>query len=330
MKKIFFVSLFALLLFSGCLIQPQVSVKSVKDSGENILVELHSNKQLNADVKLKDQSENVLCQENVVLNQGNTVFGMKCNLTDSVVVVEVLAEGVVFSDSVEVELDESNVKGKVLELTETTIEGELLAVFESNLASADQCSAQMLVDNMNKYYDYIVSVDPNNAGYLPDLGLDNLTHAQMQELQENIDNVKSCKLRVVKKINSLGDSKYSVNYSMVSENCESALGYGAPKTERDAVIIEVNLKNDSTEVTKGSMSNSYTAPEQQRQQIQAYRLLGPCMKQMLLGTYISVILPPKEPAEPGDTEVIKIIDENSSEILQDNNVSTIDENESLP
>ncbi|MBU2099894.1 hypothetical protein KKG83_04190 [Candidatus Micrarchaeota archaeon] len=331
MKYFVVAFLLALFLFSGCLIQPQVTVKSVKDSGETILVELHSNKQLNASVKLKDQSGNVLCQENVALNQGNTSFGMQCILTDSVVVVEVVAEGAVFSDSVEIEFDGSNVEGKVLSLAEETIEGETLGVFSSNLALSNQCNAQLFVNNMKKYYAYVVSVNPDATNYYPELGLDNLTSEQMQELQDNIDTLKPCKIAVEKEINRLGNSKYSVSYSLISENCESTLGYGTPTTERDAVIIEVDVKNNLTEVTKGSMASSYNNEEQLRQQIQAYKFLGPCMKYMLLGAYVSVIEEPYQLPEEkacnylsGDIKIDSFAVEKGYVILHLTNISKED------
>ena len=50
MNKTVFVSLIFLIIFSGCLLQPQITIKSAVLNGDFIKVNLHSNKQINAEI----------------------------------------------------------------------------------------------------------------------------------------------------------------------------------------------------------------------------------------------------------------------------------------
>ena len=97
MKKFVFVLLFVFLLFSGCLIQPQVTIKSLEQKGEKALVELRANKEFNAEVKITDEEGETLCSDKIELKQGNNLIEINCNLTEKKVYVEILSDGAVFS-----------------------------------------------------------------------------------------------------------------------------------------------------------------------------------------------------------------------------------------
>ncbi len=53
MKKFVFFSLL-LILFSGCLLQPQITIKSAEISDENIKINVYSNKSTTALLKVSD------------------------------------------------------------------------------------------------------------------------------------------------------------------------------------------------------------------------------------------------------------------------------------
>jgi hypothetical protein len=317
MKRFVFVFLLLFVVFSGCLIQPQVTIKKVNDSGEKVLVELYSNKQLNASVKLKNQSGTVLCEVNVLLNQGNTSVPIPCNLTDSFVEVEVFAEGAVFSNEVEVEFGGESVDSKIMQLAESTLEGQTLALFKRNLDKSKECNSGLFVSTMKNYVDYMEQIQPGSSSSLG-IDFDNISSEQRILLQQKIDELNSCNININHKINFKSDRKYDVVYDVVvSENC----GTTAPSGEKEAIIIEIDLKNNSAETTKGLMSNNSTE-EQQSQLIQAYDLMGSCMKYFLLGVTNVLVNNPNPSVNPPSQEIESV--EGQGEIEQNTQIEAVE------
>jgi hypothetical protein len=283
--------LFAFILFSGCLVSPRVTIKEVKSLGDEALIEVHSNKAVNAALQLVDEKGILLCNENVSLRQGNNSIKIKCSLLQPKVFVKVLVEDLTFSKEVKVQIDESNLNAMVLSLAEGTPEGELLEVYRRNL-SKDDCTAELYVERMKKY----IEKAKENAPY-PYTSLDfDLNREQMNLLQEQIDKTKACDLRVEKEIFNKGNNVFTVNYSFVMEgNCSVSIF--SPRTEKDAIIIQVDLKDNSTEVIKGKISSSQL--EAVKIQFEAFDLLGGCMKAMVLGVnpFSNILYSSPSPAE---------------------------------
>jgi len=283
MKKTAFVSLILLLIFSGCLLQPQVSIKSAVIKDKFIEVELQSNKQVNAEVQLADEQDTVLCSKNFSLNQGNNNVLLECVASGSAVTITVFAEGAVFSEEIELKFAGSNLEEKVLSLAETkTIEGETLAMFQRNFAKSGECNAELFVESMKKVFDYGKTIDPSSSSFEYDLDLDK---ESMAVLQAMIDETKSCNINLESKVKDKGNNKFTISYSIIlSGDClMSFSGATSVSSQKDVVVIEVDLSDDSVQVTQGGMTSSYYTEEMQKQQLKLYDLFGGCLKASLLG-----------------------------------------------
>lgn len=286
MKKIVLPLLLAV-IFSGCLLQPQIIIKSAVVEDDFITVKLHSNKQVNVEVQLSGQSDEILCSKNATLNQGNTDVILECSASDSIIKVTVFADGAVFSGEVELSFDEGNLEERVIFLAETkTIEGEALKIIESNLAKQNSCNAQMYLTNMRKYYE-VAGAYSGASSFDIDEMFDNITSEQMSVLDEQINATKTCTMEIGKKVADLGSGKYHVSFSWVGKGeCYYAdSGYGSRQFEgqKDVIVIEVNLKNNSAKAITGGMTDSHTNKEQAREMIKAFDLIGGCFKAMMLG-----------------------------------------------
>ncbi|MBU2099895.1 LamG domain-containing protein [Candidatus Micrarchaeota archaeon] len=290
MKKFIFLPL-VLLLFSGCLIQPQVNIKEVSYDGENVSVELYANKEIQAEAKLTNEKREVLCSQKMDLKQGNNLIKAKCDLKEKSVYVEILANGLIFSKLVEinfdegVDFDETEIEEKVLELAETTLEGEVLGIFERNFSAADECNVEEFIENIQKYY----------STALPELNpysyndYSNLTSQQKLNLQEQINKTKKCKIKVEKKITEKEKNKFEVSYSLKSQG--DCIGL---YSQEDVVKIEVDLEKGLAEATEGQMGNSYSSLDQKKF-FEALDLMGACLQALLMGVNIPLDPIPVEP-----------------------------------
>jgi len=303
MTKASFASLIILLfLFSGCLLANQITIKSAELSGDNITVELHSSNKVNADIKLS-QDNSVSCQKSVVLEQGTNTIEMKCNLTGEKVRVEVTAEGLVISKEITLELEEvSNTNEKVLSLAGKNIEAEFLEAFERNFNRTQECNAEKYIDRLNQAMDKMSEI--YTPGFTPPMD-DDLTQEQMDLLDEEIKKTKNCSLHVKKEIDEQGNDEYLVNYSLVAEGDCGYFSQGITATE-DMLIIQVDLKDNSTEIIKGEMSSPYYSEATQRKQIEVYDLIGECFKPMMLGVSSVLVSPSNSNVTNLDLEIIEM------------------------
>jgi len=281
MKKFLFVSLILVIILSGCLLQPQVVIKSASVSGNTVLIDLHSNKAGLAEIEVFNVQNALLCSNKIDLKQGNNSIELTCSLTESKVIVKATLEGAVFSKELNVEFDESDAEARIISLAQTTLEGEALEMYVKNFAKADECNAELYVENMKKFYEKAMQYD--DYGVYADLNFD-VNESQMQSLDEQINLLKPCKLSMEKKITDLGNSMYSVSYSMVvGGDCSAAPYASSMASQEDIVVIEVDLKDNSVKVTKGAIESSGGSQEEIKAQLDAYSLLGGCMKLMMLG-----------------------------------------------
>jgi len=314
MNKTVFVSLIFLIIFSGCLLQPQITIKSAVLNGDFIKVNLHSNKQINAEIQLSDESDLILCSQNTVLNSGNNEVQLKCFSSDSNIKVTVFADGTVFSNDLELEFDETDIESKVIFLAETkTFEGEALKVIENGTAKQNQCNALDYVAGMKAYFGFAsVYSDSSSQDFINTL--DNLTSEQLQLLDEQLTQTKNCNMFIEKELTDFGDGKYSVSYSWVGKgDCFYAGQTRRFEYQKNVVVIEVNLKNNSAKTTSGGITDSYTDEEQARKMIKGFEVLGGCFKALMLGIDpISGII--YEEIEPSKASEVKEIQINSEDL----------------
>lgn len=299
MKKFVFVSLILAIILSGCLLQPQIVIKSASVSDNTVLINLHSNKAGSAEIEVFTVGNTLLCSNKSDLKQGNNSVEFPCELTESKVIVKATIEGAVFSKELNVEFDESDAEARVISLAQTTLEGEALEMYARNFAKADECNAEFFVDGMKNFYERAMQYD--DYGIYDDMNFD-LNTSQMQVLDEQINLLKPCKLSMEKKITDLGNSVYSVSYSMVvGGDCSQTLYASSMASQEEIVVIEVDLKDDSVEVTKGAIDSSGVSQEEIKAQLEAYNLLGGCMKFMMLGVNpLYSVYEVSEPSVPED------------------------------
>ena len=309
MKKTVFLSLILLIVFSGCLLQPQITIKSALVEGDLIKVNLNSNKQVNVEVQLSDESDLILCSKEVSLTQGSNDVALECSSSTSNIKVTVFVDGAVFSQKLELEFGEGDVESRVIFLAETnTIEGEALKVIEKGMAKQNTCNAQMYIQNFKKYYQ-ISSEYSGASSFDLDEIFDNMTSEQLNNLDEQINTTKTCNMVVEKKVTDFGSGKYTVSYSWVGKgDCYYAGSVGGQtrqfEDQKDILVVEVNLKDNSAKATSGLMTTTgLTDEEQARAMIKAFDALGGCIKALMLG--VSPIAPGVEPPEPRIKEGIK-------------------------
>ncbi|MFH1663522.1 MAG: hypothetical protein ABH986_01795 [archaeon] len=293
MKKLV-LALVLVLAFSGCLLEPQVNIKSVDVSAEKAVVEIQSNKETSVEVKLLDESNNILCTKELLLKQGNNSVELNCTLSSSKVKVAVSAGGAVFSKELNVGFDGGSLNQKILLLAGQTLEGELMGILAKNFEKSSECTGQKYVDSMNSFFE---KMSESNPSYISstDNPFANLSQEEIVLLDEQINAVKSCEISVEKKITDEGSSKYSVNYSFVAVNCGDNT-----VSQQDVMIIEVNLTSNSAEVTKGSFSDSGMSEEEIAYLHEVYTMIGGCIKAMMLNisTLSSVSSSPEMKAIP--------------------------------
>ncbi len=280
MKKLFFVLISLIILFSGCLLQPQVQIKTLTSEGDAVVVGLSTNKPVSAEIKILNDAGTILCSDKFNLKNGNQTVKLTCELTESEVTVSVFAEGTSFARKMNVEFGEGGLNQEILALAKTTFEGELIELYKTNLENSSECTAEKLVERTKKNLEQAAVNYPESFDYDFDL-----TQEELDVLDKQIKDIDRCDLYIERNISELNNNKYSVNYSLNVEGDCSSVQSGISFQEEEILIIEVDLADNSTEVTKGAMSNTSTSSgqEMQQQMIASFKLMGDCFKAMMLG-----------------------------------------------
>ncbi len=255
MKKVFVVCLALTLFFSGCLLFPEIKIISAKVSGENILIELKSNKWVKAEVKVEDRSGNLFCEKTVDLNPSINLIEIPCDLTEKRIKIEVFAEDKNFSrkftlkDETEENQNEQNKQEEEIEeekekeynteeaaeialmLAEKTIEGKFMAVYEKNFAKSSECNAIKYIENKNKIIKEFPELE-SSLGF-------NLNETQMIELEEQIAETEKCVCSAKKEIIEKEKNQFIIEYFL---GCEGFCGetYFEPFTEKQEVTSTNN------------------------------------------------------------------------------------------
>ncbi len=117
----------------------------------------------------------------------------------------------------------------------------------------------------------------------------NLNKTQLNALQMQINKTKNCVVDFQKEISDKGNGLFEVKYSIVpSGDCSYAggnSGSGSITAQKDTVVFEVNLKNNSVKATKGGFDEVKTKDQKEILDLQfkLFELMDGCMKAFLLG-----------------------------------------------
>ncbi len=277
MKNVILLSLI-LVLVSGCLIQPNFTIKEISSENDMAVIQLHSNKPTTVSFQVLNEDGIELCSADAGVNSGNNEINFPCVLSDSKVTVVVVSEGVTFSKELTVQFGSGSVNDRVIALAKTTLEGEVSEMLSLNLKKSSQCNAEKFVEKMQELMDYSQQNYPDS--YSDSFDLD-LTPEEMETLQEKIDETNKCNLRLEKKITNISGQTYLVSYSLLTSGECSSMG----PAQDDVIVIEVDLQTNSTNVTKGKISSSAS----NQQMIKSYEIFGECTKAILMGVSSALI-----------------------------------------
>ncbi|MBU2099915.1 hypothetical protein KKG83_02375 [Candidatus Micrarchaeota archaeon] len=257
MKKIVFVCLILIVFFSGCLLFPEIKIRSAEVSGEKILIQIKSNKWVEAEIKVEDRAGNLFCEKTVNLNPDDNLIEISCDLTEERIQIEVFAEDNNFSRKFTVELitddlkenqNEQNEQEKeeeekveeynkeeaakiALILTEKTLEGQFMKVYEENFAKSSECTAIKYIENKNKVIKEFPELE-SEVGF-------NLNETQIIELEKQIAETEKCICSVKKEIIEKEKNQFSIKYLLDCKG-ECKETYFEPFTEKQEVISTNN------------------------------------------------------------------------------------------
>jgi len=255
MKKIVFVCLILIVFFSGCLLFPEIKIRSAEVSGENILIQIKSNKWVEAEVKVEDRAGNLFCEKTVNLDPDDNLIEIECDLTKERIKIEVFAEDNNFSRKFTVKLNTDDLEedqnkqneqeeeekeeeynkeeaAKIaLILAEKTLEGQFMKVYEENFAKSSECTAIKYIENKNKVIKEFPELE-SEVGF-------NLNETQMIELEKQIAETEKCICSVKKEIIEKEKNQFTVEYFLGCKGfCEKT--YFEPFTEKQEVTSTNN------------------------------------------------------------------------------------------
>ncbi|MFH1663994.1 MAG: hypothetical protein ABH986_04275 [archaeon] len=275
MKKFTVVCLVLLVFFSGCLLVTNIKILSADASEEKILINIKSNKWVEAKVSVEDRSENLFCEKTVDLHPDDNLIEIPCKLTETRIKIIVSTEEKVFSrkltlksgeaeenqnnqnidqnkpeekKEVEPEYTEEEAAEIALILAEKTIEGQFMEAFEKGFSESGECTAQKYIENKNK----ITKEFPEFK--VPEL---NLNESQMNQLQEQINETRECNCYVKKEATEKESNKFTVNYSLA---CEGYCGevYFEPFTQKnESISTQIYSEGDTITGLKGFEGEKY-------------------------------------------------------------------------
>ncbi|MFH1895596.1 MAG: hypothetical protein ABIJ74_03425 [archaeon] len=273
MKKIIVVCLVLLVFFSGCLLVANIKILSADASEEKILINIKSNKWVEAKVSVEDRSENLFCEKTVDLHPDDNLIEIPCKLTEARIKIIVSTEEKVFSrklilksgeaeenqnidqnkpeekKEVEPEYTEEEAAEIALMLAEKTIEGQFMATYEKSFGNSTECTAQKYIENKNK----ILKEFPE----FREAAEFDLNESQTSQLQQEITETEKCSCFVKKEVFEKEKNKFTVNYFLA---CEGYCGevYFEPFTKKEeTTLTKIYSERDTITGLKGFAGENY-------------------------------------------------------------------------
>ncbi len=294
MKK-FFLLLVLVVVFFGCLLQPQILIKSASVEGDSTLIELHSNKQVDVKVQLSSADDEILCDDDFSLIQGANKIKLNCVSFGSTAVITVFAGETVFSDEIQVEFNESSLDNKIFSLAESkTPVGKMLKVIDDSLLKQNECNARIYINNLKDFYE-LSSLSSDSLDVL-----DSLDSQQISYLEKQISNIESCSLVLKREISNSGSKKFLVSYSIKALGECFYQGYSSSREfedQDDIAVIEVNLNNNSAQLISGQLTSTHASKEEIQEMTEAFEAVGACFKALMMGVSIMNSESPQKESE---------------------------------